>query len=377
MSNYSDRNQRLPEILEAALVDAKSEFDADSENHPAFGLSAELTSALDAINEHGDSAAKTAFTNIVTALCVKAAYPEIDTRYHMVRIQKPKRHFSHRSVSENLVYPWLNKNKFDGANSGWQTRVFERPRPYMLDYDEAIGAVKDEFLLVYKRIEEDGEDAVDALKYLIFGQIVRREAKRVNLVVPKISDISTITNHFEKHFHSDYKSKGASRLPVLALHSLYNLIMPELRRFEGFDLADLELHSAADTQTGATGDIEIKNDDGSVFEALEVKHKINVTTNLIEIAAQKLIDRSVDRYYILTTSANCSPSDEMLAKAKEVQESTGCQIIVNGVLPTMRYYLRLVSDPSQIFPHYVELLKSDTDIGYEHRERWNQIILGT
>lgn len=375
MTYYGDRNERLPELLEYALVKAKEAFDADPENHPHFGLSDGLRTALDAINVHGDNAAKTAFTNIVTALCIKAAYPEIDTRYHMVRIQKPTSHFSHRSVSESLIYPWLNKNKFDGANSGWQTRVFERPRPYMLDYDEAIGAVKGEFLHIYNCIEEDAEVAADALKYLIFGQIVRREAKRVNLVVPRISDISTITKHFENHFHSVYQSKGASRLPVLALHSLYKLIMPELKRFEGFDLADLELHSAADAQTGATGDIEIKNDDGSVFEALEVKHKLAVTENMIETASQKLIDRSVDRYYILTTSSNCTPSDEMLAKTKEVQESTGCQIIVNGVLPTMRYYLRLVSDPSQIFPHYVELLKSDSDIGYEHRERWNQIIL--
>ena len=101
---------------------------------------------------------------------------------------------------------------------------------------------------------------------------------------------------------------------------------------------------------------------------------IAVTTDMVDIASQKLIDRSVDRYYILTTHANCAPSDEIQAQSKEVQESTGCQVIVNGVLPTLRYYLRLVSDPSKIFPNYVELLKTDTDIGYEHRERWNQII---
>ena len=48
----------------------------------------------------------------------------------------------------------------------------------------------------------------------------------------------------------------------------------------------------------------------------------------------------------------------------------------NGVIPTMKYYLRLVADPAGIFPFYTELLKSDTDIGFEHRERWNEIVLG-
>lgn len=376
MKPYADKNEKILESLNLALIEAKAEFDADPEAVPTFGLTSALRKALDSINDHGDNAASTALTNVFTAIAIKSAFPEIDTRYHMARIQKPKSHFSHRPVSENVVYPWLNKNKFDGAKSGWQTRVFERPRPYMPDYDEAIGAVKEEFLYCYKALEEDGEAAPSALKYLIFGQIIRREAKRINLVVPKISDIATIIRHFDNHFHSTYKSKGASRLPVLALHSLYQIIMPELKRFDGFDLADLELHSAADAQTGATGDIEIKNDDGSVFEALEVKHQQVVTSNMVDTASQKLIDRSVDRYYILTTHTNCSPTDEIMTQAREVQESTGCQIIVNGVLPTLRYYLRLVSDPAAIFPRYVELLKSDTDIGYEHRERWNQIILG-
>ncbi|MCI2395597.1 hypothetical protein [Aliiroseovarius sediminis] len=377
MKPYADKNEKILAVLDSALIHSKAEFDVNPEITPTFGLSDPLREALDSINDHGDNAASTALTNIVTALAIKSAYPDIDSRYHMVRIQKPVSHFSHRPVSENIIYPWLSKNKFDGAKSGWQTRVFERPKPYKPDYDEAIGAVKQEFLYCYKAIEEDGELASEALKYLVFGQIIRREAKRINLVVPKISDIATIIKHFENHFHSTYKSKGASRLPVLALHSLYRLIMPELKRFDGFDLADLELHSAADAQTGATGDIEIKNDDGSVFEALEVKHLQIVTSNMVDIASQKLIDRSVDRYYILTTHASCVPGDDILTQAKEVQESTGCQIIVNGVLPTLRYYLRLVSDPSAIFPHYVELLKSDTDIGFEHRERWNQIILGT
>lgn len=53
-----------------------------------------------------------------------------------------------------------------------------------------------------------------------------------------------------------------------------------------------------------------------------------------------------------------------------------CQVIANGVMPTIRYYLRLLEDPSAIFPAYVELLKSDKSIAHEHRTAWNEVIMG-
>jgi DNA (cytosine-5)-methyltransferase 1 len=190
-----------------------------------------------------------------------------------------------------------------------------------------------------------------------------------------VSDIGTIMTLFDSHFRAAYQAKGVSRLPVLAIHSLYKLIMPELKRYKGYDLGDLELHSAADAQTGATGDIEIKNDDGSVFEAVEIKHDIVVTVEIVRVAASKLVARSIERYYILTTAKNCVPSDDVSAEIRRIQERTGCQIIVNGVIPTMRYYLRLADNPTTIFEHYTEHLKNDTDIGFEHRERWNEIVL--
>lgn len=45
-------------------------------------------------------------------------------------------------------------------------------------------------------------------------------------------------------------------------------------------------------------------------------------------------------------------------------------------MPTIRYYLRLLEDPSAIFPAYVELLKSDKSIAHEHRTAWNEVIMG-
>lgn len=373
MSDYTDHNNLILAALEEALV-AGDEVDRNDAADKTFGLPEDLRGNLDAMNDKADSSATAAFTNLVTGIAIKIAYPDIDVRFHQIQIQDPQ-HFNHRGVSENVVYPFLRDQDFDGAKSGWQTRTLERPKPYYLDYDENIRAVKDEFLACYHALEEGGVNAKHMLNYLFLGQVVRRNAKKIDLIEPRIDDISTIIGHFEAHFFADYKSRGQSRLPVLALHSLYKLIMPELRRFEGLDLANLELHSAADSQTGATGDIEIKKNDGSVFEAIEVKHGIPVSLDLVVDAAKKLVTRRVDRFYVLTTHKNCGQTDEVAAKIKEVRERTGCQVIANGVIPTMRYYLRLVQNPADIFPHYTSLLKVEPAISHEHRVKWNEIVL--
>ena len=38
------------------------------------------------------------------------------------------------------------------------------------------------------------------LKYLFLGQIIRRNAKKIDLIEPRIDDINTIIAHFEAHF---------------------------------------------------------------------------------------------------------------------------------------------------------------------------------
>lgn len=373
MNDYTDRNTLILEALNSALVVA-DELNRDDKADKNFGLPGDLREKLNFMNDKADSAATTAFTNLVTGIAIKIAYPEIDVRFHQTQTQEPQ-HFNHRGISEKVVYPFLRDQDFDGAKSGWQTRTFERPKPYIIPYEENIQVVKDQFLSCYQALEDGGADAKQMLNYLFLGQVVRRNAKKIDLIEPRIDDISTIIGHFEAHFFANYKSRGQSRLPVLALHSLYKLIMPELRRFEGLDLANLELHSAADSQTGATGDIEIKNNDGTVFEAIEVKHDIPVSLDLVVDAAKKLVTRRVDRFYVLTTHKNCGQTDEVAAKIKEVRERTGCQVIANGVIPTMRYYLRLVQNPADIFPHYTSLLKVEPAISHEHRVKWNEIVL--
>ena len=374
-----DVQEQVTNALDKAMSRAESNFLASNLNN--YSLSKRLSDALKDISGLSQKAS-TGFTNIVTCLAIKAAMPNVDIRYHQVQIQdKTDRPagFNFRGVSEKIIYPWLTEHAFEGAKSGWQTRTFERPKPYMLTYDENIGDIKDSFLATFDEMEVNRQSAEDALAYLIHLQLIHRETTKIILSIPRTKDIQLIVKVFKDHFFYSYKaSKGASRLPVLALYAVYSVLVEQLDRYKGMELKLLEEHSAADSQTGAIGDIEIVDTKtNSVFEAIEVKHGIALNERIIQDAAKKIMDKSVDRYYILTTHSACEPDDVLHQQIAKIKSLYNCQLIANGVIPSLKYYLRLLSDPSLVFPKYVELLASDKTIKHEHREVWNKLAISS
>lgn len=325
--------------------------------------------------------ASSGYLNIITALSIKAVYGDtVDIRYHQTQIQSQTDRpagFNFRGVSEKIIYTWMEDHEFHGAKSGWQTRTFERPKPYLMTYDENIGSIKQSFLTIYNEAEKHPQAAIYALALLLLRRIELRETNEITLAVPNLQDVIQITQLFRSHFFYDYKdSKGASRLPVLALYAVYMVLTKELRRYADKHLKRLEAHSAADSQTGSIGDIEVLNADETVFEAVEVKHQIQINKAIVDSAKQKIRSSRVDRYYILTTSQHHEPTAEVLAEVGNVKRLLGTQMIVNGVVPTIRYYLRLLSDPSSVLPEYVKLLQLDNAVSFEHRDIWNKIATG-
>jgi len=368
-------SEAVTNVLNATLQQAEEPFIGGTE--PDYGLSQRFQEALAQLSVSAKKASS-AFTNIVTCLAIKAAMPHVDIRYHQVQIQKNTDRpagFNFRGVSEKTIYPWLNKNTFEGAKSGWQTRTFERPKPYSMSYDENIGDVKEPFLSCFDEVGEHGQSAEQGLAYLLYHQLIQREGERIVLSIPRTQDILLIVDLLRRHFFYTYKhSKGASRLPVLALYAMYAVMLEELGRFHNMELKALEEHSAADAQTGAVGDVEIiRTVDGSVFEAIEVKHNIPISEKLILDVEQKIRAKKIDRYYVLTTHHQCEPDVETARKIASIKNLYECQIIANGVIPSLKYYLRLLADPSKVIPRYVDLLLNDAVVAHEHRMVWNEL----
>jgi DNA (cytosine-5)-methyltransferase 1 len=360
----------IERALDGALGFAEDAYSAGSE--PQWALSGRFLTALDQMSAASNQAS-TAFTNVVTSIAIKAARPQLDIRVHQVQIGSP---FSFRDISERVIYPWLRDNEFEGAKSGWQTRTFERPRPFTMDFPENIAVVKQPFLICYDEIESAGGDAATALRFLLYRQLRLRESKRIELATPAVDSIASIIDLFQSHFFYSYKTKGAARLPVLSLSAVYEVMVHELKRYEGKRLRPLQSHAAADSQTGALGDIEVESGDGTVFEAVEVKHNLRITPDLVEDAARKIAPFRLGRYYLLTSHADCQPDATMQDQLHDKHIRIGTQIIVNGVIPTLKYYLRLLRHPGDVFPHYVRLLKTDAAVAHEHRRAWNDIVAG-
>lgn len=375
---------KLTQTLDKAYDLADNYFVTKNKTVPPFAksnLSESFIASLDDMASKCEKAS-TGYLNLLTGLTIKATLGDrVDIRYHQVQIQcntdRPAG-FNFREKSEHAIYEWMQAHEFSCAKSGWQTRTFERPKPYMLNYDENIGAIKHSFLNCYHEVEERGQDAFYALAFLLWRREQLRERSEIIMSVPKISNVLQITKLLEKHFFYQYKdSRGASRLPVLALYAIYRILMEEMQRFRGKRLKELQAHSAADSRTGSIGDIEISNADGTIFEAVEVKHDIIITAATIDSAKQKIRGSGVERYYILTTHKDHDVPADLLAATEQVEKLLGCQMIINGLMPSIKYYLRLLSNPGKVIPEYVNLLKTDKAISFEHRDVWNKTATGT
>lgn len=52
----------------------------------------------------------------------------------------------------------------------------------------------------------------------------------------------------------------------------------------------------------------------------------------------------------------------------------GCQIIINGLIPTLKYYLRLIEDLNMFIINYSKAIESDNELQKVHKEKWNELI---
>ena len=89
----------------------------------------------------------------------------------------------------------------------------------------------------------------------------------------------------EKHL----SQKSASRLPVLVVAAAYQIAAT----FLGERILTLKSHYAADSQTGAVGDVELTSlDDDQVVTTYEMKHKSSQRMTLT-LPSPKLLQTQV------------------------------------------------------------------------------------
>lgn len=309
---------------------------------------------------------------LTTLFCHKIFDPNQDIRNHQAGMSDG---FGARTVDSRYITPFLRSKDFPAmAESGWLTRAFEHPEPYTLNYRISMKkkSLAKTFLHLIDNVQCHGTSPADVLIYMFKLLIRQRDERKIELAKPHSLTIAQIISLLERHFNYRYSGHGASRLPTLAIYAAYKCMMCQVARYESKFLCELESHTSSDAQSGQIGDIQVNNDDNTPFEGVEVKHKIIITPELVKHAFSKLMLHRTDRYYLLTT-ANMDTANwnDINKEIDLIDRRHGCQVIVNGVYSTLRYYLRLLRDPAEFVERYVELLKSDENVKYPHQLAWN------
>lgn len=324
---------------------------------------------------------KGVYSVLVASLTYKCLNPEQDVRYHKIDLENG---YSGRSFDTKYVTPFLKSKKFFGAmkESGWLTRSLEQAHPFNLDFPGKINnkVVKDAFLQILNDIEVNKASAESYLINIFRLSIIEKAKKTVTLVNPVESEstlnIEQIIIYLEKHFNYRYSTRGASILPVVAFYSIYECLMDEMGRFKNKKLDKLASHTSCDRSSKATGDIVIRDKStNDLYEVIEVKFEIAPNQIMINDAYEKFKTEPVQRYYVLSTSH--ADEEEQLKIDEEIikiREEHGCQVIVNGVFPSLKYYLRLLENTDKFMSRYVTNLQENTELDFEHKIAWNRVL---
>ena len=157
------------------------------------------------------------------------------------------------------------------------------------------------------------------------------------------------------------------------MHAILTILVRETVRYENCAILPLEHHNTADNRTDMIGDIHIVDVNDALFEGYEVKHNIPISSELIQTSFEKLRTTPVQRFYILTTHHHDGYA-EFDPDVRQVAQDHGCQLIVNGVEPTLRYYLRVIGSTREFIDAYVTNLETDPSVTYQMKEAWNEIV---
>ena len=356
-----------------------------------YNLSYSLTDIKDVNRETKDfiksigekiNTQKGVFTVLVTLITHKIIDPKQDIRKHQTSM---KGGFSGRSVDFVHITPTLKELGLPSmAESGWLTRSLEQPYPYNLDYNGKISnkVVKEAFLNVLDFVEENPTSAKNVLRLLLNEAINSKNDALVDIIPlenPEKLTIEKIILALNEHFRTKYDTHGGSKLPVLAFFAIYKILISETGRYKECTLAEMGSHTASDRTSKSAGDIEIFKKRNAaqknLFEAIEIKLDKAIDATMVRIAIEKIARYNPDRYYILSyIGIKETDKLEIADLIDELKLEHGCQIIINGLLPTIKYYLRLITSLDQFVSNYNKLVQNDSEMKKIHKQKWNELI---
>lgn len=335
---------------------------------------------------HGIDSNKSLVQAIVTSILKKRISPEQDIRLHKEEFE---RGYSARGLDTKITAPFFKKYfpKYANKETAFLTMATRVSVIWNLEEGQKLPLKNKKiifpFLSLIDKIQNQTIDLDSCMIYIFVNlyilsvntQIIFDRAIEASNVA-NVININTIIKMIEEHFKSDQ----GSRLPVIAIHAIYQEIFKTSKRYTNKILLPLNVHTASDKR--GYGDIEIYNADRTPFEMVEVKHEIPIDRNLIHDVTQKAEGTSIQRYYILTTFKNCFENfteEEYISNPiLQIKKDNDLEIIPNGIIHTLKYYLRFVEDYNDFLETYTSALildaRNSTEVQDCHIEKWRTIL---
>lgn len=319
------------------------------------------------------------YTVLITLAVYKSLNPSQDIRNHQ---ENMKGGFSGRSIDTKHITPTLKSLGLTSmSESGWLTRSLEQPYPYNSDYNGKIGngneEIKKAFLTIVDFIQHNPKKSDAIVEFFLSAaeSIKKRNAVQIKPISnPEKVTIENVIFSLEKLFSENYNISGGSKLPVIAFHSIYQLLIKEIGRYSGMKLNDLGSHTSSDRTAKTSGDIEIFNNN-ELFESLEIKFNHYIDSHIVNLARDKILRFNPKRYYILSTYPIKSEDAHTINTAViELRESHGCQLIINGLIPTLKYYLRLVKNSQDFLDTFTQMVINDKELKIIHKNKWKELV---
>ncbi|MDW8295560.1 MAG: hypothetical protein RMJ97_01630 [Raineya sp.] len=322
---------------------------------------------------------------VITSLLKKIVQPTQDIRLHRTDFEQG---YSARILDTQVTTPFF-KEKFPRyANK--ETAFLTLATRERIRWDKQEGQnlkirnqlLKESFLNIFEQIEVHQANPQMYLHYILAKLIHLSSQENQTIDYLNLSITCSKINIYSvlqllKEFFSTPQS---SRLPVIAIYSIYEVLMNKFERYKDKKLLPLQVHTSPDKHT--LGDIEIYTESNQPFEIIEIKHNIPIEKNIILDVCKKISNLPVNRYYILTTFENTFSDAEtemqIVSYISEILKQTGTEIIVNGIIASLKYYLRFIDDYTMFLQSYTDNLKTDflnsTEIKSFHLSVWQELL---
>lgn len=315
---------------------------------------------------------------LLSCLLAKIHQPAFDVRKPFSEIGGADS-FSGRSYDEAYVTDFIDRNRLKiNRTTGYLTPAF-RTKNIILSVDTELKGRNPQGYkaalrildVVHREIEPASSILNEILRILVLQrdeaeQLLQEQLKKLERLEDE-SAISLSSEGIVGLISGQLAIAGASRLPVLLVAAAYNAVGDRI----GEQILSLNAHNAADSQTGAAGDVEVTLvDDDRLVTVYEMKMK-RVLESDIHAALQKLTDREpIDNYIFITTDY----IDPILQnKASNLYSRYGIEFVILDCLGFVKHFLHFFHRYRIDFLNAYQsliLAESDSALSQEQKQLW-------